>query len=188
MPLPVPKVVTSPFTKYFFYKRFLRPNFSSNELDSLSNFVKNSQLITLNLSIPPWFCIPKVIGGCAFEYYPKSRCALISYLIIDEKYRSQGWSSKLFKETLYYLKKNEPGLKAILIETKRSNMHARSIFQRWGFQFDELDNYIQPALAKYKDPIFDLSLGIYRRSPSKVESNFQLIKEWLDEFVEKIKK
>jgi N-acetylglutamate synthase-like GNAT family acetyltransferase len=186
MPLPVPKVVTSPFTKYFFYKRFLRPNFSSNELDSISNFVKNSHLITLNLS-RGWWYPTKVIGGCAFEYYPKSGCALITYLILDDKYRSRGFSSQLFVETLNSLKK-ESGLKAILIETKRSNTYAKGIFERWGFHFDEIDNYIQPALSKYKDPIFDLSLGIYRRSPSKVESNFQLIKEWLDEFVEKIKK
>jgi len=178
------RLITSPFTKYFFYKRFLLPNFSSNELDSLSNFIKNSHLITLERS--RWWCRTKIIGGCAFEYYPKSRCALISYLIIDEKYRSQGLSSNLFKETIHYLKKKDPKIKAILIETKQSNIYARGIFERWGFQFDELDNYIQPALAKYKDPIFDLSLGIY--IINKITPTVELIKEWLDEFVEKIKK
>jgi GNAT superfamily N-acetyltransferase len=179
------QLVKSHLSKYFFYKRFLAPNFSPNELDTIGNFVKNSYLITLNR--PRSTCVPinTCVGGCAFEYYPRSGCALITYLVIDEKYRLNGFSSLLFKETLDYLKKEERGLKAILIETKRSNNYTKGIFERWGFHFNEIDNYIQPALSKYKDPVFDLSLGIYKINPT---NTFGLIKEWLSEFIEKIKK
>lgn len=117
-----------------------------------------------------------ILGAAAVEFYPKSGCALLTYIVTNPKHRSQGLSKVLVENALQVVNeeaKNHDQLfcKALFMETnddqkiipEKDVMDPKirqKIFKKIGFSFLEFP-YVQPPLGEDKGSCHDLLLGVY---------------------------
>lgn len=83
-----------------------------------------------------------ILGGIAYELYPRSRCGLLTYMVVAPAARRGGLGEQLFREAAADLRAR--GAEAVLGEVQGAERLAR--FQRWGAHALEVP-YIQPSLA-----------------------------------------
>jgi GNAT superfamily N-acetyltransferase len=83
-----------------------------------------------------------IVGGICYELYPRSRCGLLTYMVVAPAARRRGLGERLFREAAAELVAR--GAKAVLGEVEGEERLAR--FARWGAHVVDVE-YVQPALA-----------------------------------------
>jgi GNAT superfamily N-acetyltransferase len=83
-----------------------------------------------------------IIGGIAFELYPKSRCGLMTYMVVAPAARNRGLGERMFREAAAELRAR--GARAVLGEVHGEERLKR--FAKWGAHVVDVP-YVQPSLA-----------------------------------------
>ncbi|MBV8757862.1 MAG: GNAT family N-acetyltransferase [Deltaproteobacteria bacterium] len=83
-----------------------------------------------------------IAGGIAFELYPRSRCGLLTYLVVAPHARNRGLGEQMFREAAAELRAR--GARAVLGEVHGEERLRR--FAKWGAQRVDVP-YVQPSLA-----------------------------------------
>eukprot|EP01112_Ceratiomyxa_fruticulosa_P007413 TRINITY_DN1920_c0_g1_i1.p1 TRINITY_DN1920_c0_g1~~TRINITY_DN1920_c0_g1_i1.p1 ORF type:complete len:462 (+),score=107.53 TRINITY_DN1920_c0_g1_i1:562-1947(+) len=113
----------------------------------------------------------EIMGGLSFEYYPKSNCGLLTYLLVSEKCRGRGLAKILIQKAADIFgvtaKKQGriSGCNAIFLETNSEQVsleydvmdprQRHKIFEKLGFQMLDFD-YVQPPITEEKEKCRDL--------------------------------
>jgi len=111
-----------------------------------------------------------ISGGIVFEYYKESSCALITYFVVDARYRKQGVVKILVKRAIESLQKTakengKDACRVIFAETNASGVEdgvmpsavRHKIMQKLSFAHVNIQ-YIQPPLDEGKEECYDLLL------------------------------
>jgi len=119
-----------------------------------------------------------ISGGIVFEYYKESSCALVTYFVVDTRYRKQGVVKTLLKRTLKQLTETakahgKDGCSVTFAETNATGIEdgvmpstvRHKIMQRLGMGHVGCE-YIQPPLDEGKEECYDLILLAYLESPA----------------------
>jgi GNAT superfamily N-acetyltransferase len=64
---------------------------------------------------------PRVLGGIAYEYYAESRCALVTYLVVDAEARQRGLGARLLAAAQQRLQRDasaQDALRAVFAEAE----------------------------------------------------------------------
>jgi len=141
-----------------------------------------------------------ISGGIVFEYYKASACALVTYFVVDARYRKQGVVKTLLKRTLVQLAETakahgKDGCPVIFAETNATGVEdgvmpstvRHKIMQRLGMGHIGVE-YIQPPLDEGKEECYDLLLIGLTDSPAikkdgqKYSVPAEPIKAFLHEF------
>jgi GNAT superfamily N-acetyltransferase len=118
---------------------------------------------------------PRVVGGCVFEYYRRSKCALLAYIVTDPTHRKRGVARLLMAGTTSLLRAIDPELRGLFAETERFELDGPA---------DELDEsarrltalgqlgwrwlqvpYVQPPLSPDRSPARNLLLMAFPLPP-----------------------
>ncbi|HEX7071418.1 MAG TPA: GNAT family N-acetyltransferase [Rhodothermales bacterium] len=113
----------------------------------------------------------QVAGGVAFEYYPDSRCGLVTFVFVDPSRRREGLATELLSRVEARLKETSGGaLRYVFAEAEDPERAAAlgvataidpavrlSILSRLGARAVDV-TYVQPALAPGKRPAHHLRL------------------------------
>lgn len=83
-----------------------------------------------------------IVGGIAFELYPRSRCGLMTYMVVAPAARRRGLGERLFRGAADDLRAR--GARAVLGEVHGEERLRR--FAKWGAQVVDVP-YVQPSLA-----------------------------------------
>ncbi len=107
-----------------------------------------------------------IVGGVCFEHYPRSRCGLITYLVVEPRWRGQGLGERLHREAVAALQ--AAGAPAVFGELATpggvADAAALARFRRWGARIVGT-RYIQPALGPGLARDRDLLLLAYGTPP-----------------------
>jgi len=141
-----------------------------------------------------------ISGGIVFEYYKESGCALITYFVVDARYRKQGVVKYLISRALQKLQQTAKEHKRENVEIAFAETNAtgvedgvmpstvrHKIMQRLGFAHVGCE-YIQPPLDEGKSESYDLVLIALLESPAvkKEEKKYLLptkkVAAWVEEF------
>eukprot|EP00744_Colponema_vietnamica_P026735 GILI01039755.1.p1 GENE.GILI01039755.1~~GILI01039755.1.p1 ORF type:complete len:270 (+),score=11.15 GILI01039755.1:123-932(+) len=158
-------------------------------------------------SIPEWgsemhFLIAQseediIVGGCVFEFYPRSKTGLIAYLVVNPEHRGQGIARRLLQtahdaisDTLSKLrqaekdqeKSNIPNHIALFAETNAlgiedglmSSQERHTVLRRLGFKMLQMD-YTQPPISAFGNPCSDLYLLGYDSSTLPTETEDDVV-------------
>jgi len=119
-----------------------------------------------------------ISGGIVFEYYKASSCALVTYFVVDARYRKQGVVKILLKRALSGLTRTakehgKEGCQIIFAETNATGVEdgvmpsvvRHKIMQKLGMGHVGCQ-YIQPPLDEGKEECYDLILIAYLESPA----------------------
>lgn len=110
-----------------------------------------------------------IIGGAVFNYYYKTDSAVIEYIVIDKRYRGQGFGSNLYNVAISLMQKDAEKsgsgtLKYVFYElSKVSNLETSGdlgeaeFFNSLGFRKVGI-NYTQPSLLDGQKPSKQLDL------------------------------
>jgi len=194
-----------------FYNECMIPSFGmfANELEDLSVWEGNltrsddPEKYKLHVLIIREKSAPDVIlGGVATEYYPKSGCALMTYIVTSPAARGKGVSRPLIDEVIRTMDADAkeaglPACKAIFLETNDDSKVEASadvmapkvrqqIFEKLGFVLLKF-GYVQPPLGVGKEACFNLILGVYKRDVDKDNSlDSKILFDWIIEFSEEL--
>lgn len=83
-----------------------------------------------------------ILGGIAFEHYPRSGAGLMTYMVVAPEARGRGLGEQLFRGAAAELRAG--GARCVLGEVHGPERIAR--FTRWGAHVLDVP-YVQPALA-----------------------------------------
>ena len=83
-----------------------------------------------------------IVGGIAFELYPRSRCGLMTYMVVAPAAQRRGLGERLFRGAAGDLRAR--GARAVLGEVHGEERLRR--FAKWGAQVVDVP-YVQPSLA-----------------------------------------
>lgn len=179
-----------------FYEELLEPAFGSfpDELDSLSNFyyaINNLSTEPYKLHITLLVDSCKILAGCCYEYYPKSDCCLLTYIVVDDGCKGMGLSKTLIIEMLQQIQSHYGKIKAIFAESNSDSIDEskdvmnpklrRQILNKLGFSYLDI-NYIQPALSEELVKCRDLLLGVYQDYLVEGRIKSIIVLNWLEEF------
>ncbi len=106
----------------------------------------------------------RVLGGVAFEHYARSRCGLVTYLVVDERERGRGHARRLLGHALGALRRRsaerDEALAAVFAETEwpdrldsadvhlvRAARRRLAVLARLGARVLWDVDYVQPQLA-----------------------------------------
>lgn len=87
----------------------------------------------------------ELLGGIAYELYPRSQCGLLTYLVVAPAARGKGLGKQLLDEAVADLRARGAG--AVLGEVNRDAPDRIARFERWGARVLDIP-YVQPALAR----------------------------------------
>jgi GNAT superfamily N-acetyltransferase len=126
-----------------------------------------------------------IAGGIVLERYPRTRCGLLTYMVVAPRARGQGLGKQLVDDALarlhdapaVYGEVNDPQTQTR--EPVEVAQRRLAMFERWGARLVDLP-YVQPALAPGLAPDETLRL-IAWRDPDPV-----LAQRFVDEFREVI--
>jgi hypothetical protein len=175
-----------------FYNELLIPNFGlfPDELDSLDNFklaLASEFQYTLNIIL--LFDDDILVAGCSYEFYPKSKCSLLTYIAVSKNHQGLGLSKTLINELLNQLNQNYPDCLALLCESNSDRVKVdvmdpkvrRKVLNNIGFYFLDFD-YIQPPLSSEQQKCKDLILGVHKNWLVDDSIHSDIILDWLEEF------
>jgi len=180
-----------------FYNDLLMPNFGidPNELDDLETF---QEALNLNFHYTLHIVLivdefENIIAGLSCEYYPKSKCSLLTYIAVKPEYQGKGLTKTLISELNYYLKQYHPENLALFAESNSDDVDKtkdvmdpklrRKILNNIGFKYLGI-NYIQPPLSENKSKCKNLLLGVYNQDPSIKSIKSEIVLNWIKEFYE----
>jgi GNAT superfamily N-acetyltransferase len=166
-----------------FYKELLVPCFE-RFIDELEDFEVFDQHIQQDLpDVPYRLHIALIIddntdeikAGASFEYYPKSSCGLLTYIVVAGKFRRQGLARQLSDVILSKLYEDAGiaclPLNAVFLETNSDKIPAdqdvmvprlrRQVLKQVGFNILDFD-YVQPPLSEVKGKCRDLHLAVHK--------------------------
>lgn len=107
-----------------------------------------------------------IIAGITYELYPKSRCGLVTYMVVAPHARERGLGRQLFEHTARDLYAR--GARAVFGEVNRNAPERIARFERWGARV--LDTpYVQPALGAGLDEDKGLRLIVLPPVPAQVD-------------------
>ncbi len=97
-----------------------------------------------------------IAGGLVFEYYPVTNCALVTYIVVNEKYSNKGIGTDLLRRALTILDQNAKtkghiaGCNAIFLEVKFGQTTSESMSHNFlfnkGFRMVNFE-YFQPPTS-----------------------------------------
>ncbi len=115
-----------------------------------------------------------IVGGIASELYPRSRCGLVTYMVVAPGARERGLGRQLLDKAAHAL--YEAGALVVLGEVNDPRVHGESArprldrFLRWGAQ--QLDvPYVQPSLGDGLPRDHGLCLIVLPPVPPTVEDS-----------------
>jgi GNAT superfamily N-acetyltransferase len=139
----------------------------------------------------------ELCGGVACEYYPKSQCGLVTYIVTDPQYRSRGIARKLISAAIDALEqesrsRGHAGLRALFLETNDAEKisaeqdvmdpaQRQGILQRLGFGLLEF-RYVQPPLGEGRSSCFDLILCANTSVSGDRGVDKSALLDWIREF------
>lgn len=179
-----------------FYEELLEPAFSvfPDELDSLSTFyfsLNNLSTEPYKLHITLLVDTCKILAGCCYEYYPKSKCCLLTYIVVSDESKGQGLSKILISEMLQQIQSHYGKIDAIFAESNSDKVDGskdvmnpklrRQILNRLGFSYLDID-YVQPPLSEELDKCRNLLLGVYKDYLVEGKIKSVIVLNWLEEF------
>ncbi|MBQ7977712.1 MAG: GNAT family N-acetyltransferase [Clostridia bacterium] len=158
-----------------FYATIYVKNFAPDERDSIDDLIYR----TLELKSENHHDIilayqnEKIVGGIVFDWFKRSNCGLIEYIVVDNKYRGMRIARKLVAKATAQMTSyaGKDPLKAVFIEIedpeKLTGLDAQAAvdnyrrLQLWSsHKYERLDfNYIQPALAPGLSKLDNLMLA-----------------------------
>ena len=181
-----------------FYASIYVKNFAPDERDSIDDLIYR----TLELKSENHHDIilayqnNEVVGGIVFDWFKKSNCGLIEYIVVDNKYRgmriAQRMLAKATAQMSYYSGKS--GLNAVFIEIedpeKLEGMDAQAALdnyrrlQLWSNNmYHRLDiNYVQPALAYGLNKLDNLMLAVNTLKSDVTHLDAKIVASFLTDF------
>lgn len=140
---------------------------------------------------------PELLGGIAFEFYRRSACGLIPYLVVDEEQRKTGLARWMIQAAGTGLardaKKHEVFLRAVFAETNNPRLVSPNedsmdprlrveVLRRLGAKWINVP-YVQPRLEKNKNRERRLLLVVFPQlSGSNDHLHSAVIRDFLAEF------
>ncbi|PRP76230.1 hypothetical protein PROFUN_15315 [Planoprotostelium fungivorum] len=137
-----------------------------------------------------------ILGGNVSEYYPRSHCALLSFIVVDEKMRRRGLGERLVKEgravvdrdgaqrgevcSYYFAETNKPET----VDEEKDSMPPKirvQVLMKLGFQRCDIE-YVQPPLAPTQQPFYDLHLCVHRREGEESTVTSKEMLAWMEEY------
>jgi N-acetylglutamate synthase-like GNAT family acetyltransferase len=179
-----------------FYEELLQPAFSPfpDELDSLSTFyysINNLSTEPYKLHITLLVDSGQILAGCCYEYYSKSRCCLLTYIVVSDEFKGMGLSKTLILEMIHEIESHYGKVEAIFTESNSDSVDEskdvmspklrRQILNKLGFSYLDID-YVQPPLSKGLDKSRDLLLGVYQDYLVEGRIKSLIVLNWLEEF------
>lgn len=140
-----------------------------------------------------------IIGGISCEYYPKSNCALMTYIAVNPLFRQYGFAKILVSHVLDSM--NYESIKigydkchALYLETNSDKIDSnkdvmdpairRKILYNLGFRILKF-NYIQPPLSINQNPCKDLLLAVHESYVEDINNrNIGIKSKYLLKFIE----
>lgn len=99
-----------------------------------------------------------IVGGLVFEYYPITNCALVTYVVVNEKYSNKGIGTDLLRRAITILDQNAKtkghisGCNAIFLEVKFFVGEKESVSHQFlynkGFRLLDFEYYQPPTSLK----------------------------------------
>jgi len=150
---------------------------------------------------------PRVAGGQGVEYYPRSRCGLLTYLVLAPEFRGKGLSRPLVKAGLeaidslagnfnhqsrpraYFSETNDPRNPNSLNDSQDPRQRVMML-DKLGFYLVDFP-YVQPRLKNRGERYYGLKLMIhlqtwgitdYPSAPRHLELESWILDEYLKEF------
>jgi GNAT superfamily N-acetyltransferase len=107
-----------------------------------------------------------IAGGITYELYPKSRCGLVTYMVVAPSARERGLGRTLLTSAAREL--YDAGARAVFGEVHRDAPQRLARFQRWGARLVDFA-YVQPALGPGLEPDHGLCLIVLPPIPERVD-------------------
>lgn len=183
-----------------FYAELLEPNFGRfpEELEDLETFTEalkrstNTPPYTLHVLLLHDEISGKLMAGCAFEFYPKSCCGLLTYIAVQEQFQGRGLGKQLVEAASRELTRVHGQLNAFFLETNSDAVDAerdvlrpairRMILGKLGFYCLDFA-YVQPPLSPALGKCRDLLLAVHERYLSSEKlMDARVLLEWVEEF------
>lgn len=179
-----------------FYEELLIPNFSKfpDELDKLDTFYNALNSISncpYILHITLLVEDGKILAGASYEYYPKSKSGLLTYIVVSDSFKGKGLSKILMSEIQNQLKINHSDIKALFAESNSDKVDEskdvmnpklrRKILNKLGFFYLNFD-YIQPALSEESQKCKNLLLAIHKDYLISERIKSDSVLNWLEDF------
>lgn len=179
-----------------FYEELLEPAFGAfpDELDSLSTFyyaINNLSVEPYKLHITLLVDSCKILAGCCYEYYPKSNCCLLTYIVVSDDCKGKGLSKDLIIEMFQQIQSHYGKIEAVFAESNSDSVDKskdvmnpklrRQILNRLGFSYLDID-YVQPPLSEELGKCRDLLLGVHKDYLVEGKIKSFIVLNWLEEF------
>jgi GNAT superfamily N-acetyltransferase len=122
-----------------------------------------------------------LVGGYVIEYYPQSKCCILGYLVVSEKYRGRNIAKLLINDIL----SNNFNYNYLIIECKNPKINSKDImdpnirinfYKKLGFNFLDIDYYYPSKITTN-----EYLLG-YIKKNNNVNDELNLICLWLIEY------
>lgn len=179
-----------------FYEELLVPNFSQfpDELDGLDTFYNvlnniSKSLYTLHITL--LVEEDRILAGASYEYYPKSKSALLTYIVVSDVSKGIGLSKIIMSEIKNQLNIHHGEIKALFAESNSDKVDEfkdvmnpklrRQILNKLGFEYLDFD-YIQPPLSDKSDKCKNLLLAVHKDYLSINGFENSTLLNWLEEF------
>jgi len=160
-----------------FYRKYMTQFGTSDEIEPLENWHKalstegrdDPDICDLHVLLPLLLSGEHkghkghkyIIGGLVFEYYPTTNCALVTYIIVNEKYFNKGIGTDLLRRALTILDQNAKtaghisGCNATFLEVKFSSKigqieeaMSHLFLHNKGFKLVDFEYYQPPTSLK----------------------------------------
>ena len=116
-----------------------------------------------------------IIAGITYEAYPKSRCGLVTYMVVSPHARGRGLGRQLFEYAANDLYAR--AARAVFGEVNRNAPERIVRFERWGARVLDYA-YVQPALGPGLTRDAGLCLIVLPPAPSVDDS---VVRTFVDE-------
>ena len=194
-----------------FYYDLLVPAFKARHIDQLEDFQVFYDGLQANLTNHPYLLhvilvlnqYNDVVAGASCEFYPKSRCGIMNYLVVTEPFRKKGLAHEMVDYVVNTLNKDSTqnssrpkssqGIAGFFIACKsdtakqmQDSMDPKlrhQIMTKLGFGILEFE-YIQQAYEEEREKRSDLVLTAHKRFSSEGSVDKYVVINWLKEFYE----
>lgn len=198
-----------------FYSRIYLPAFplfdEREEFEQWKNFLRDKTALPASEIVLSGYDLdtdsPRIAGGQGVEYYPKSRCGLLTYLVIAPEFRGKGMARPLVKaglETIdglatrfnhqkrpraYFSETNDPNDPNSLNDPQNPRERV-SMLDKLGFYLVDFP-YVQPRLKTRGHRYYGLKLMIHlhtwgisdpKTAPPRLELESDILADFLKEF------
>jgi GNAT superfamily N-acetyltransferase len=134
---------------------------------------------------------PDIHGGIVYERYRRSRCGLMTYMVVAREHRKHGLGRRLLREAADSLRDPDGYVFGEVSDPltcepshREESWRRLELFERWGARVVDA-RYIQPRLDETKDRDRALRLLVFPgAAPLPATVRGDVIAQFLDEFFE----